>query len=187
MQQIYKNEFVTLDTSNLNNYIITRNNELIVLNSNFIVINNNKAIFDLYLKSNQNILLFGEYGKTSFLQSYFNEKQNYSPIYIFSNKLKTNKSICEFIGIHTDLIKQFRSSNKYIVLVFEDVEMENTCIIEFIRMILTTSKVTFNSKSDSYHIKSIDLCDFSVVVTTKSIEHLTSRFVKVSIFMLRYI
>ncbi|OHS99158.1 Dynein heavy chain family protein [Tritrichomonas foetus] len=149
-------------------------NNVVVPTANFIELS---LIFKAYMKQNQSILLSGPFGKTSFLRFFFSTETDYQPIFIPTSSTKTAEAIYNFIDIHTTITTKFATSSKKIVFIFEDISPNNSQVMEFIRMILTTYSLTLYSPSDPKLYEKVDLHDFAVISTTEDLSKLPARFI----------
>jgi len=139
-------------------------------------------IASIYLKTNTHILIHGpQYcGKSSFLRQLLSITPNVIPLYIYCSPYLTTESILSLIENQTGLLSKTVSpdiSNMKYVLIFENVEPQDSIVIEFIRMIIQIRQVFHYSPSDRKVFERIDLKQFSVVSTTRNISQLPYCFV----------
>ena len=136
----------------------------------------------ILVKYNENMLLYGPSGcgKTSFLSFLFNNEPRVTPIYIPVSPLSTASSLFRFIRKHTDVTKKeyiLSTNPKAYALIFDNVEPCCTEAIEFIRMLTTASCVPSISTSDPKMLEFVQLRNYFIIVTSRTLKGFSSRFV----------
>ncbi|OHT02076.1 Dynein heavy chain family protein [Tritrichomonas foetus] len=174
---LYKNEFVPLTISKLNEKPITAKDEIPTLHTDAFIYSANllPALHEIpiLLQSNSHIFLHApkREGKTSFLQLMFRENPDYQPIYVNVSPTMTSKWLLDFLDSHTiTTVKEYimMSRAQRYIYVFEDVTPSNMKVIEIIRMIVESAYIPQTMKNDPNFYDITKLSSFAVLVTSSN-------------------
>jgi len=134
----------------------------------------------MYLQSKQNFILHGssDSGKTSFLNILFSSNESFSPIYINAADCQTGESVLQFLSTHSPFFSKTQAifQQKTHVIVFENVSTRHVHLLEFIRMIVSSSHFTGFSSTDPKVHDLFDFTPFQIIITTRNYSLLSPRF-----------
>ncbi|OHT00199.1 Dynein heavy chain family protein [Tritrichomonas foetus] len=135
----------------------------------------------IHARNTQNIFLFGPKGcgKTHFLHFFLSQNPEVIPVLIPSGPTATSSSMLNFIHLHSSAAKKkyfMLPETKIFALIFENVDPENLTVVEFVRMIASSSKAPKVSPKDPKYLDLIELRNYFIIVTSNCIEKFSARF-----------
>ncbi|OHS96659.1 Dynein heavy chain family protein [Tritrichomonas foetus] len=136
---------------------------------------------EILLRQKQHFMLYGPAGcgKSTLLKFIFRNSQDIIPMVIPVSKWSTKHSLQQFILTHSNILqKQYMLATemKTHALIFDNLPPNNMKAIEFIRMLVTSSFVPVTSRKDPKYLDMLQMKNYFVIVTSRSLSNFPPRF-----------
>lgn len=134
-------------------------------------------IMQMMSKYQRHFLVYGNNQK-HFLNCFFDQNSEITPIYIPIGPESNNRSISSFIQLHSSCLQKryfMLPETKIFALIF-DLTTINLNVIEFIRMIIQTKKIPKINQNNSKFFELLDIRNFFVIVIGRNIDEFPTRF-----------